>query len=630
MSREGLAAYPSILIPYARRPSGLLVPRRPDDLPERDPLLRTAAASPLFLPDSARPTPQDLLLCAPTPADLDLPTPTLSEAIAPLREIPFEPAMLLTSLVAAELYHHPRDLARQRRLMGSIYPAPLAERVERFLNEDAVHIPFDIRHVLVLQRLLVIHAAPDPDPRRGLSDHEIHRLSGVLVALAGALPTADPPEPADDEDPDWTAWARYFAQTGAWYGDSYVLEAVARTFATFSPIATSDELSDHPARAEVDEQLRAVYGLELAEQLAVGLACAVLSKAVAVDVDTEDRAAPLQPGFLAHGPLGAKEEEVVALISASREELRDALLVAEERPEEVAWDYSVFERFPFLRLPDATLRLHSPRALVAWMTRGMHYRLLDAAGRGLPRAEARKARGRFLTYAGALGESYVRGVVRASLRRAESSGAVRIHGEVEYRVGRERHDGPDFVIDAGPDLVVGEVYSGRMSLSARTNRDPSALDDFVKRATAAKLMELANRVRDILSGQLCFDGLDLGRVRRVYPVLVLAGDPVPQTPLLWGYLRATHPEAFVDDGRVERSIVCDLDDLEPLLALAEEGRHLPELLNRFLRSDHAELPPRNWVAHAHGLERRPAFVADHFRDAMRTARQRLFRAPGDI
>lgn len=344
---------------------------------------------------------------------------------------------------------------------------------------------------------------------------------------------------------------------------------MARSYATFADIASSAELADHHARTEVDERLTSAYGLSLDEQVGVGLGAAAITKAVDPDVEPDERRIHLTPGFLAGGTLAEREADVTELISATRAEFRSTLVAAGERPEQIAWDHSVLERFPFLRLPGDRLRLLSPRALVAWMTRGLHYRLLDAAGAGLVGREAREARGLFLTFTGALGESYVRRLVQASLRHAEAAGAARVHGEVEFYVGRDRHDSPDVAIEAGTDLVLIEVYSGRMSVRARTDADSDALEDFVRRAVACKLVELANRTRDLLAGFLRYDGMSLPNLRRVCPVLVLAGDTIAPTPPLWGHLRSTCPEAFSDDARVQRPVICDLDDLEPLLALRQ-------------------------------------------------------------
>ncbi|MCW2992592.1 MAG: hypothetical protein JWQ18_87 [Conexibacter sp.] len=163
-----------------------------------------------------------------------------------------------------------------------------------------------------------------------------------------------------------------------------------------------------------------------------------------------------------------------------------------------------------------------------------------------------------------------------------------------------------------------------MSIPARTGADPVALERFADRAVGAKLVELADRTRDLLAGHLRYDGVDLASIRRIFPVLVLAGDTLPQTPLLWGHLRAIAPTAFVDDARMQDPVICDLDDLEPLLALAEGGHHFPDILAEFRESDVGEFSPRNWLAQTHGLDRRPSYVDQQYRAASNLVQQRMF------
>jgi hypothetical protein len=582
----------------------------------------------LLLPASAAPQPSDMLLVAPGTSDLGYPAASLGEVIDLLEEVPFEPAMLLTSVLAAEIYHHPRDAERHLRYAADLFWPAALDRLQRFVAEDASRLVFDLRLILALQRLLITHAAPDPEPTRGLTQREIYNLARALLGLGDALPRADPPAPREGEEPDWYAWTSFFAQSGAWYDDPYVLEAVARSYAVFAEIASSPELADHVARSEVDDRMTAIYGLDLAEQLGVGLACAAITKAVDPDVQPSERAVHVAPGFLSAGRLADREPAGLALISGTREQLQDALRAGGEQPDQIAWDNSVLERYPLVCLPGSRYRLLSPRALVSWMTRGMHYRLLDAAGHGLTGTEALRARSRFLTFAGALGEQYALRVVRSSLRHSEAARAVRVSGEAEYYVGRDRRDSPDVAIASGPDIVLLEVYSGRMSLQARTDASSAALEDFVQRAVADKLSELADRIDDLLAGHLRHDDVDLAIVRHIWPVLVLAGDAIAPTPLLWGHLRSNRPRCFNDDARVRRPIICDLDDLESLLALAEEGQHLPELLSQFLRSGAEEFPPRNWISRAYGHERRPSFVEDGYRHAMDDVIHRLFGVQG--
>jgi hypothetical protein len=329
---------------------------------------------------------------------------------------------------------------------------------------------------------------------------------------------------------------------------------------------------------------------------------------------------------LGDSSLAARADEVVALLSATRAELRTDLLHNGDTPEKIAWDHSVLEAHPLLRMPDGRLRLSSPRSLIAWMTRGMHYRLLDAAGHGLAGEAAKESRGLFLTYVGALGQEYVRRLVDASTASMQKAGTIRLLPEIEYRVGKRRMDSTDVGLDAGTDLMLFEVYAGRMGIPARTGAAPKTLSEFVNRATGKKLVELADRTRELLAGDLAYADLDLTRVRRVFPIVVLAGEPLIQHPLLWGLLRAEFPAAWLEDARVQAPLLLDLDDLEAFMALAEQGHHLPDLLAAFLASDESEDPPRSWLVTTYGDQLRPSYVEHRARAAFESARKIMYPA----
>jgi hypothetical protein len=152
-----------------RLPSGLYVasldPRPPDyrDVPAEFLPPRPA----LVLPSSARSDAPNLL-AAPTPEDLELPTPTLSEVFDLVSDLPFEHAMLIVSLLAAEVYHHPTDSERQLSYAADMFPPWVLGRIQAFVAESPNHVVFDQRYLVSLQRVLVVHAAVDTTPPRDL------------------------------------------------------------------------------------------------------------------------------------------------------------------------------------------------------------------------------------------------------------------------------------------------------------------------------------------------------------------------------------------------------------------------------------------------------------------------------
>ena len=105
--------------------------------------------------------------------------------------------------------------------------------------------------------------------------------------------------------------------------------------------------------------------------------------------------------------------------------------------------------------------------------------------------------------------------------------------------------------------------------------------------------------------------------KTIWPIVVLAGDTVPPTPVLWDWLRQ-ELNGRIDvnaDPRIRRPLVIDLDDLEPLLALVEQGESLFGLLGRFLASNLSEFPMRNWIAREFTLtgEGRPRYVVEQWK-----------------
>jgi hypothetical protein len=381
------------------------------------------------------------------------------------------------------------------------------------------------------------HVIPDRECVDLVLRHAMKDAAGLLDALGRVLG-----EVAGDLTPDVTLV------------EPADVELAAPAHAAATQLVGQRRVDDVDGRTDgALQQLAAVYGLDMAEQLGVGLAFAALTRAVDDQAQVRDRGVQLTTGFLAGGSLAEREADGTALISATRDELRAALVASGEQPSQIAWDHSVLERFPIIRLSGDRFRVLSPRALVAWMTRGVHYRLPDAAGSGLHGSAARDSRGMYLTYTGALGEAYVRRLMTASLRNAEAAGAIRMHDEVEFFVGTDRMDGPDVTVDDCTDVILTEVYSGRMSRQARSDASSDALQEFVRRAVADKLIELAARTRNLLDGDLRYDGLDLSNVCRNWPVLVLAGDAITPTPLLWGHLRVTCADEFLPDARVQRA-----------------------------------------------------------------------------
>lgn len=616
----------------AQDPRGLWLPPSVRGLPQvRDPRLqrslpRELRPEPRFqavqrgVSDDEVPEGQDFLYAAPTPADLDLPDPKLEDAVDLLSEVPFLPAMQALSVLSAAVYHAHTNLDSQRHLASAFYSGEIREKVLAFLNGERHRLAFDPRQITALQRLVVRHAA-DIDPGHGSDTTHQWWLAAALLAVAGALPDAEPPDVPEHDPADMEAWSRYLVQVGLYYERPWIAETMARAWSQYVTVA--DDLRDRPTSCPIDEWLREDLGFTLAGQVAVGLAYGHGSGAFDPTLSIEERAGRRPgSGFLAGTAMAEREKDAVHLISADRDELL-ALFEQQDDPMHLAWDHTAFEAKPFLRAPDGRLVLHSPAALMSWMTRGVHYRALDAANRRRD-AKGRKAGSRWLGYAGALGEESVRRLLFGSIPEGAHVPAY-VYGEIEFRGLGGRQDSPDAAIQSGPDLALIEVYSGRFSREARASGDTEPMRKALRRATVGKLKEVLDRADDVLEGRLVYPDTPAAP-KTIWPVIVHAGDSVAPTPMLWSWLREDMEGRIGADPRIRQPVIMDLDDLEPLLGLVERGNSIFNLLGRFLASNLAELPLCNWLARDFGMSEplRPAYVDEQWTLAARAGAAVLY------
>jgi hypothetical protein len=151
------------------------------------------------------------------------------------------------------------------------------------------------------------------------------------------------------------------------------------------------------------------------------------------------------------------------------------------------------------------------------------------------------------------------------------------------------------------------------------------LMEALRRATVNKVREVLDRADDVLQARLVYpDALDTPKT--ILPIVVLAGDTVSPTTMFWRWLRDELDGRIGSDPRIRHPIVIDLDDLEPVLALVEHGHGLFQLLERFLASDLAEFPLRNWIACEFDMSDplRPAYVHEQWKLAAKAGAAVLY------
>ena len=173
-------------------------------------------------------------------------------------------------------------------------------------------------------------------------------------------------------------------------------------------------------------------------------------------------------------------------------------------------------------------------------------------------------------------------------RRLPGSGVV--HGERRYDHPQGRRRTPDIAIDRGPDLVLIEVCSGRLSLPTLIRGD---VKHDLDNKLVGKACQLSDRIDDLGDGHAAIDDVDLTLVRRIWPI-VIAPAGLLQNPALWDYIdeglngKLTQP-------RVQPLTVVDLAELECLAGLIEQGTDLIQVLEEKTSPVYARLDLRKMV-----------------------------------
>ncbi len=569
---------------------------------------------------------EGVVRCAASLGNIGLPALSLDSVVALVETLPFEPSMAFLSPIAGELHHRRNEPQAQLRLAGRLLGGEPFERLSRWVQATADRLVFDERYLTALQRLLVERA------RRvegfELTSHERAVLVTCLLAMGDVLPDRTPPEPDHDGRVDLGAWNAFLVQSGAYYDEPYVLEAVARAYTMLAEFANAPDAQAHKDFCPLDAWASEDSGgATLIDQLTAGIALGVGSRALDPDASLEERGAALiDRGFLRDVAVSDHEKRIFRALAATREEMRSAF-AASAGPHALSWDHTVFEKRPFLRRADGRLQLVSPRALVSWMGRGLYFRMLDAARdrRRSDRPDETLAP-RYTRFVGTLAELYVLRLVEDAHRAAIDAGTAVVSSEQPYKVGKRRLLSPDVSIAQPPDLVLIEVVSGRLPLVARIGGDRADVETALRKLVIGKLAALQRRVGDVLASRVEIPGMPNDCPLRIWPVLVHAGEGLLQTRVLWQWIGAHLEQGAFGDARVQSPTIADLDDLEPLLSLVERGHTLPGLLAGLNATAYATVPPRNWVADVHGLlaEERPRFVERQFGRAMRDVYARLF------
>lgn len=516
-----------------------------------------------------------------TEEELGLAVTPPEEIIATVKGIPFERAMLGVSWLHRELWGNQTSEDHQRGLVDQLAAGSVfAERANAWLSGDQ-RVVFSEQQLFTLQRLLILHARDVPLDG-DTTDEDFLGFLKALVAIPGSMLSADRDfaEAGDDVPISDERWLSFFAGHGGLLGQAGLVHALGSAHHLYEVLANEDAEPGRPGYCPLGEWLKEEYGLSLVELQAFGFAFHAMTNLVPQDIT------PINEEDFQGTRLADRAGLGLGALTADREWFRKQFEPSRMDERRAAFEVTPFLQRPGLRLADGGILPLAPRATEAWLgPTGAYYRLFDIA-----RAKGDRLREQFTRFNGYLVERYALRLAEEACQPPASSSllwiAGSVHGDRPYTTSDGEQRTPDIAIDCGTDLVLVEVTSSRLTQQALVDARPDAVRRDVAKVLVEKVVQLSNSIDDLLAARASIPKVDMSLVERVWPLL-LTSDGLPQTPTLWSYLKKEAPEALQQE-KVQPLTILDLEDMELLFGMVEDGASLVEILKSKTADGYAE------------------------------------------
>jgi len=579
-----------LLLPqrFIKTMTGLIVPVSATDAPAHHrEIQRIANSQGVLVSHAARvPTMLGQIYVVADESALGLPVSTIDAVRAHLRTLPFTAAVERVADVAARLWPIRDEVTEQRRLLGQVVRSParlsaydgLLRRADD--DFDGHLLVLDEQQLLVLQRLVVEEATADGSEWTAANDAALEAafLGVTTVAGEGTAHLHGAQRRLED-------WVGFLMQNGSFNAGGQPLYALIRAHRLFIELPRTATAQQHHAALDFDAWTNESFNLSAEELFAAGF----LAQATSVLGQRGPRGRtpgllPPMSTYLSTTALASKAAAVQDALAAPREFFVTGFSKSKNNPARLAWEATPFQQRPFVLLDDGRLALTSPRAIYSWLTDGWHYRLLDIAMQ-------KRQRDAFTTFIGYLFETYVVELFQLALP-ARAAGNGTVHGEQSYGGGQLTSD---VAVDYGDDLFLFEVVSTRLPLGVRAEADQAELEEHLTRTLLDKIEQLDRVAGDVLSDTARIPDVDAARLRRVWPVVITAGD-ITETEPLWKWLHEHIPPGTFADARVQPLQLLTVEDVEIIAGLVSHGEEIIDIIAAKARSDYRELGVVRWLA----------------------------------
>jgi len=549
-----------------------------------------------------------------TPQAMQIAALPFEEFLTMLTSIPLGMLLPVVCEVQALLPDIETDPENQLALAAGLFGGTRAlEPLERFVRALPGDRVIFCEQALTLLQLLAILVSEDE--LTGLSEDEYKaRIRRSIFFVSGYLEPAGA-KPAEDR----TGWLGHLTQLFEYNGKPVFGNALARTWAIFGRL--HPDSPDINPDVPLDQWLQEDYGLGLEQQISLGFALFAHlgtrggSEEQFTSALTRDALAGIFHSMeLSEGECEAAEAMIAAPPTWFRGEIESQTL------EQLCWNRVPFMQRPLIRLQSGQYLLQSPRALLAWIADGVHYRCLDAARR-------RDAVGTYTTRVGKLTERYVLQLVESAHQEPRLPGAGKVHGDKKFANGI---DSSDVTITYPNEVVLMEVASHRLTVESKRDGDQRALERDLTEMVGRRPKQLRRSIDAMKPNQggqaatLRYQHLEPARIARFWPMIITM-TPVHWSPVLEEFLASSLAEL---DGRtdVEALDVIAVEDLEALVAITEQtGRPLANLLAAKQETVGAHGDVRTWLVQDRHIPNiaRPCYLDDALEEAMNVATRLL-------
>lgn len=162
-----------------------------------------------------------------------------------------------------------------------------------------------------------------------------------------------------------------------------------------------------------------------------------------------------------------------------------------------------------------------------------------------------------------------------------------------------------------------EVSNSRLRADTLIIGDNERAEGDLDRMITKKIGQLDACIVALISGDAKIPDVEMSHVRRIWPVLVTAGE-ITQTEELWQFIaeKAVEDErALLDQAKVQPLTLLGVDDYDQLCGLIEAGHSPPDLLAAKTQPAYRYLELAVWLNHdpsAPIVDRPPKMVDDAF------------------